>query len=101
MLSKTFLSFMNPDKTIIGQLSDLSLYKEGKQNVFKVSQIDAIDPRTLASAIYIPSARLPNDPMLNIWLNMKNNCSMKKIKIGERHATAFGFLRVWYKYKLR
>ena len=25
--------------------------------------------------------RLPNSRMLNIWLNIKNNCSMKKIKI--------------------
>ena len=24
--------------------------------------------------------RLPNARMLNIWLNIKNNCSMKKIK---------------------
>ena len=31
--------------------------------------------------------------MLNIWLNMKTNCSIKKIKkIGECHATAYGFL---------
>ena len=26
-----------------------------------------------------PFTHLPNSPMLNIWLNMKNNCSMKKM----------------------
>ena len=25
-------------------------------------------------------SRLPNDPMLNIWLNMKKKCSMKRIE---------------------
>ena len=27
--------------------------------------------------------RLPNDPKLKIWLTIKNNCSLKKIKILE------------------
>ena len=48
-----------------------------------------------------PLSRLPNARMLNVWLNIKNNCSMKKKKIGECHATAYGFLHLWYKYEPR
>ena len=29
-----------------------------------------------------PKSRLPNARMLNIWLNIKNNCSMKTKKMG-------------------
>ena len=35
---------------------------------------------TVTSCHNISLARLPNARMLNIWLNIKNNCSMKKIK---------------------
>ena len=44
---------------------------------------------------------LPNDPMLNIWLNMKNNHSMKQIKNRGMSCNAYGFLRLLYKYELR
>ena len=44
--------------------------------------------------------RLLNDPMLNIWLNIKSNSSRKKLKIWECHATAYAFLRVWYKFEV-
>ena len=40
-------------------------------------------------------SRLPNTRMLNIWLNIKNNSSRKRIKIGESHATDYAFLRLW------
>ena len=54
------------------------------------------------SPLVLPYARLPNARMLNIWLNIKNNCSMKQMKkIRECHATAYGFLRLWYTYELR
>ena len=43
---------------------------------------------------------LPNALMLNHWLNMKNNCLRKKIKIGECPGIAYRFLRSWYKYQL-
>ena len=34
----------------------------------------------VVSIMHVHVARLPNAQMLNIWLNIKNNCSMKKIK---------------------
>ena len=37
---------------------------------------------------------------ISAWI-LKTNCSMKKIKIGECHAKACWFLRLWYKYELR
>ena len=36
--------------------------------------------KQLKSILIIPCARLPNARMLNIWFNIKNNCSMKKIQ---------------------
>ena len=39
-------------------------------------------------------ARLPKERMVNIRLNMKNSYPRERIKIGECHATAYGFLRI-------
>ena len=41
--------------------------------------------------------------ILNIWLNMKNNCSMRNIKNHGMscNSLACWFLRLWYKYELR
>ena len=47
-------------------------------------------------------SHLPNDPMLNICLNEKHLVyEVNKSIFGECHATAYGLLRLWYKYKLR
>ena len=32
---------------------------------------------------------------------LKTTALCRKLKIGEYHATAYGFLRLWYKYELR
>ena len=50
----------------------------------------------------ITYVRLPNARMLNIWLNIKNNSSRRRIKkIGDCHATDYAFLRLWYKFEVR
>ena len=36
--------------------------------------------KLLQNCVFGQYPRLPNDPMLNIWFNMKNNCSRKRIK---------------------
>ena len=42
-----------------------------------------------------------NARMLNIWLNIKNNSSRKRIKNRECHATDHAFLRLWCKLEVR
>ena len=50
----------------------------------------------------LPKSRLPNDPMLNIWLNYKNKFIQEdNKKIGECHATVYTFLHLWYKFEVR
>ena len=41
---------------------------------------DAVGWSTVYGCGISCSSRQPNDQMLNIWLNIKNNCCMKKIK---------------------
>ena len=39
--------------------------------------------------------------MLNIWLNIKNNAPGRESKIGDCHAAAYVFLRLWYKFEVK
>ena len=53
------------------------------------------------NSLKVQITHLPNDPMLNIWLNIKTIIPRRESKICECHATAFAFLRLWYKFEVR
>ena len=57
----------------------LRMQKRGSKN-FACRPLPTPTPRTWSCCIS-NYTRLPNAPMLCMWLNIKNNCSMKKIKI--------------------